>query len=143
MYIDDMTITQPSANQALPYGASPPTTQQSKPFQTANLLGAGGWIGSALGVATFAYGLRTGNILHPEYVWFMQNLQFGWYHGGTSSGLCYHHNGGLSDNGNEVNTGVVSFPDGYDVALLVNHPLVAVPGENGIIGVMIDAFDAG
>ena len=50
----------------------------------------------------------------------MQNLQFGWYHGGTSSsGLCYHHNGGLSDKGNEVNTGVVSFPAGYDVALLV------------------------
>ena len=66
MAVSDMTITQPSANQALPYGASPPTTQQSTPFETANLLGAGGWIGSALGVATFAYGLRTGEDFAPR-----------------------------------------------------------------------------
>lgn len=145
MQITDMTIMQPAADQAtLPYKCNDPSAA-TQPFETANLIGAGGWIGSASGVAKFAAGLRSGSVLKLPYVEFMQQRLMGWYQGGTTYGLCYHHNGSLATrDGCAISTGVVSFPNGYDVALLVNH---AVGGSGssqtpGIIGVMIDAFDA-
>jgi CubicO group peptidase (beta-lactamase class C family) len=108
----------------------------------ANCVGPGGWVSSAEQVAQFLLGLRKHSALSSEYTEFMLQRLLGWYHGGTSWGLCHHHNGGLAgkrDGGTtagSISTGVVSFPMGYDAVLLANKPV------KGIIGLMIDAFEA-
>lgn len=126
----------------LAYNAAHPRTQGHY-WPAFNCVGPGGWIGSAEAVARYAAGLRAGKVLHAKYVDFMMRQMLGWYPGGTSYGLAYHHNGGLSwpdSTGGtcQISTGVVDLPDGYDVALLVNK---AVP--RGIIALMLQAFDGG
>ena len=100
-------------------------------------VGPGGWISSANALLTYLMGFRKGRALPFPLVQFMTSSMLGWYPGGTSYGVAYHHNGGLTTGSGEgLSTGVIRFPDGYDAVLLSNKPV------DDIIGVMLEAFDA-
>ncbi len=100
-------------------------------------IGPGGWISSANSLLTYLMGFRQGRALPFPLVQFMTTCLLGWYPGGTTYGVAYHHNGGLTTgDGRGLSTGVVRFPNGYDAVLVSNKP------TDDIIGVMLEAFDA-
>src|SRR5437763_11620953 len=85
-----------------------------------NCFGPGGWVASAKAVANYMIGLRKNTVLSAALTQFMLNHILGWYHAGTTWGLCYHHDGGLTNNAGPgqpagtISTGVVSVPERYD-----------------------------
>jgi CubicO group peptidase (beta-lactamase class C family) len=136
----DTTVFSPVPDDAaaatLCYNASDPSGNGFF-WPQAQLVGAGGWIASASATLTYLMGFRTSKVLKPEYTNFMMQRMLGWYPGGTSYGLAYHHNGGLTNgSGDGLSTGIINLPDGYDAVLLSNKPV------NQIIGLMLEAFDA-
>jgi hypothetical protein len=88
-------------------------------------MGPGGWRGTANGVLKFLVGLRGGSLLEPELVDTMFTQQLGWYRAQSRYGPYYHHNGGLfsgAQPAQEVHTGAIHFPFGYDAVLFINSP---------------------
>lgn len=122
------------ATATLSYDPSNPTTP-GRFWPEMQCVGPGGWIGSASSVATFLAGVSSGFVMSKALSGFMMQQLFGWYHAGTSNGLAYHHNGGLTEGGSGLSTGVVHFPEGCDAVLLSNKPYT------GIIALMVEAYE--
>ena len=100
-------------------------------------IGPGGWLATARGLLKFLVGVRGHAVLDEVTTRLMLRGKLGWYEGRTRFGPYYHHNGGLfTGAGQQLHTGAVHFPAGYDAVLLINSP----PG--GTIRLMARAFVA-
>jgi CubicO group peptidase (beta-lactamase class C family) len=100
--------------------------------------GAGGWLATATGLLQFLTGIRANALLNPDVTAMMFADRLGWYPGTSRYGTYYHHNGGLFNAKSprqELHTGIVQFPHGYDAVLLVNS------GPARPIRLMAETFD--
>ncbi len=105
-------------------------------FGPIQFVAPGGWVASANELIKFLIGLRNNSVLSEETTNLMISGGFGcWPYDGIY-GRYHHHNGGLGGgNGQQLNTGIVRFTDGYDALLLVNSP------RGDIIDLIVRAFE--
>jgi len=119
---DALTVEPRPATEALHY-ADRTDTRPGQLWPRIACAGAGGWLGTANGLLAFLRGLRTNALLSPATTEMMLTQRLGWYPAESASGTYYHHNGALFTGRTprqEVYTGIVLFPSGYDAVLLVN-----------------------
>jgi CubicO group peptidase (beta-lactamase class C family) len=115
-------------------------TRPGQYWRSIPCVGASGWLATARGLLQFLIGLRTFALLGPQTTEMMFAERLGWYPGTSEFGTYYHHNSGLFNGKTprqELHTGVVHFPHGYDAVLLVNS------GPARPIQLMAATFDGG
>jgi uncharacterized protein (TIGR03437 family) len=100
-------------------------------------VGPAGWIASARELVKLMMALRGASLLPADTINSMFNDGIGWYPATGNFGTYYHHNGGLQEGDQSLNTCIIRLAEGYDLVVLSNST-----APQDLVPLSVSAFDS-